>query len=109
MHFKFLSFAFAATALLSLLSDARGELQVGAAVTQGALEWRAGLATDLPLVHQAIAYISHFTPLHAGDLIATGTPEGAGGSFSPPRFLKAGDHIEISVSGVGTLGNRVGA
>ena len=56
-----------------------------------------------------IAYISHFTPLHPGDLIATGTPEGAGGSFSPTRFLKAGDVVEITVSGVGTLSNRVQA
>ncbi len=35
-------------------------LQVGAAVTQGSLEWRSGLADDLPLLYQAIPYISHF-------------------------------------------------
>ena len=58
---------------------------------------------------ELIAYISHFTPLHPGDLIATGSPEGAGGSFSPTRFLKAGDHVEITVGGVGTLSNRVDA
>lgn len=58
---------------------------------------------------ELIAYISHFTPLHPGDLIATGSPEGAGGSFSPTRFLKAGDHVEITVAGVGTLSNRVDA
>ena len=56
---------------------------------------------------ELIAYISHFTPLHPGDLIATGSPEGAGGSFSPTRFLKAGDLVEITVGGVGTLSNRV--
>jgi 2-keto-4-pentenoate hydratase/2-oxohepta-3-ene-1,7-dioic acid hydratase in catechol pathway len=57
---------------------------------------------------ELIAYISHFTPLNPGDLIATGSPEGAGGSFSPTRFLKAGDEIEITVSGVGVLRNVVG-
>ncbi len=56
---------------------------------------------------ELIAYISHFTPLNPGDLIATGSPEGAGGSFSPTKFLKAGDEIEITVSGVGTLNNVV--
>jgi 2-keto-4-pentenoate hydratase/2-oxohepta-3-ene-1,7-dioic acid hydratase in catechol pathway len=60
-------------------------------------------------IDELIAYISYFTPLNPGDLIATGTPEGAGGSFSPTRFLKAGDLVEVSVSGVGTLSNRVKA
>jgi 2-keto-4-pentenoate hydratase/2-oxohepta-3-ene-1,7-dioic acid hydratase in catechol pathway len=56
---------------------------------------------------ELVSYISHFTPLAPGDMIATGSPEGAGGSYSPPRFLKAGDTVEISVSGIGTLRNTV--
>jgi 5-carboxymethyl-2-hydroxymuconate isomerase len=54
-----------------------------------------------------IAYISTWTELRPGDVIATGTPVGAGARFKPPRWLKPGDTIEIEVSGVGTLSNGV--
>jgi len=54
-----------------------------------------------------IAYLSTFMPLNPGDLIATGTPTGAGARFDPPKYLKAGDLVEVSVPEIGTLRNRV--
>lgn len=54
-----------------------------------------------------IEYVSSFTTLQAGDLIATGTPTGAGARFDPPIWLKEGDVIEVTVEGVGTLQNGV--
>jgi 2-keto-4-pentenoate hydratase/2-oxohepta-3-ene-1,7-dioic acid hydratase in catechol pathway len=54
-----------------------------------------------------IAYVSTFMTLKPGDIIVTGTPVGAGARFDPPRWLKPGDVIEISVPGIGTLRNGV--
>lgn len=54
-----------------------------------------------------IAYISTFMTLESGDVIVTGTPTGAGVRFDPPRFLNAGDVVEVEVPGVGTLVNTV--
>jgi 2-keto-4-pentenoate hydratase/2-oxohepta-3-ene-1,7-dioic acid hydratase in catechol pathway len=54
-----------------------------------------------------IEYVSTFTTLLPGDLIATGTPTGSGGRFDPPKWLKAGDVVEVAVEGVGTLRNGV--
>jgi 5-carboxymethyl-2-hydroxymuconate isomerase len=54
-----------------------------------------------------IAYITIFTTLKPGDIIVTGTPVGAGARFDPPRWLKPGDDVEISVPEIGTLRNRV--
>ncbi len=54
-----------------------------------------------------IGYISTFSTLKPGDIILTGTPTGAGARFDPPRFLKSGDVVEVQVSGVGVLVNRV--
>lgn len=54
-----------------------------------------------------ISYFSKFFHLKPGDVIATGTPNGAGARFEPPRYLVPGDTVEISVEGVGTLVNGV--
>lgn len=54
-----------------------------------------------------IAYVSTFTTLEPGDLIATGTPPGAGGRFDPPKWLKPGDIIEVECPAIGILRNSV--
>jgi 2-keto-4-pentenoate hydratase/2-oxohepta-3-ene-1,7-dioic acid hydratase in catechol pathway len=65
--------------------------------------------TDM-LIHSIpaiIAFCSVFTPLAPGDIIATGTPDGIGGKRNPPVWMKAGDVLEIEISGIGTLRNGV--
>lgn len=60
-------------------------------------------------IAQIIAYVSAFTPLSPGDVIATGTPGGVGAKRNPPVWMKPGDEIEVRVSGVGSLRNRIAA
>jgi 2-keto-4-pentenoate hydratase/2-oxohepta-3-ene-1,7-dioic acid hydratase in catechol pathway len=54
-----------------------------------------------------VSYISTFCTLEPGDIVVTGTPTGAGVRFTPPRFLVAGDRVEVEVRGLGTLENTV--
>lgn len=54
-----------------------------------------------------IAYVSAFTQLSPGDVIATGTPGGVGAKRNPPVWMKAGDQIEVRISGVGSLNSHV--
>jgi 2-keto-4-pentenoate hydratase/2-oxohepta-3-ene-1,7-dioic acid hydratase in catechol pathway len=60
------------------------------------------LIFDIPSL---ISTISAGLTLMPGDIIATGTPVGVGIGFNPPKFLKTGDVVSISIGGLGTLTN----
>lgn len=61
------------------------------------------LIFDIPTI---IATISAGVTLMPGDIIATGTPEGVGIGFKPPKYLRDGDVVRVEISGIGTLENR---
>lgn len=58
-------------------------------------------------IEEQIVYASNLLTLRPGDVIATGTPPGAGSARNPPVLLKAGDRMVCSYDGVGTLANPV--
>jgi ureidoglycolate lyase len=53
-------------------------------------------------VNRLVSYISTFMTLRAGDVIITGTPAGVGLGMKPPCYLKAGDVLEMSITGLGS-------
>lgn len=58
-------------------------------------------------VAKLIATISAGITLEPGDIIATGTPEGVGMGFTPPKYLNDGDVVEVEIDGIGRLTNPV--
>ena len=54
-----------------------------------------------------VSYLSIFYTLQPGDMISTGTPNGAGARFDPPRYLAPGDVVEVTCPSIGTLRNTV--
>jgi 2-keto-4-pentenoate hydratase/2-oxohepta-3-ene-1,7-dioic acid hydratase in catechol pathway len=54
-------------------------------------------------IPQIISFCSDFTALSAGDIIATGTPEGVGHGRKPPLWMKPGDTLEVEITGIGIL------
>lgn len=59
---------------------------------------------DIP---DLIVWLSKGMTLNPGDIIATGTPKGVGKGFNPPKYLKAGDKVEVCIEKIGTLSNTV--
>lgn len=63
-----------------------------------------GMIFDVPsFIETVTAYVT----LEPGDLLATGTPAGVGIGFKPPRYLRPGDEVRVSISGIGELVNPV--
>jgi 2,4-diketo-3-deoxy-L-fuconate hydrolase len=56
---------------------------------------------------EIVSYISRFMTLLPGDIIATGTPPGVGFGMKPPRYLKSGDVMRLSIEGLGVQEQRV--
>ena len=88
--------AIADVAALRLTTRVNGEIRQDASL--------ADLIFDIPAL---IETISAFITLLPGDVIATGTPAGVGIGFSPPRYLKPGDSVSVTVDPIGSLSNPV--
>lgn len=58
-------------------------------------------------VAEILAHLSTAMTLEPGDVIATGTPPGVGLGRKPPRWLKAGETIEVEIEGIGVLSNPI--
>ena len=88
--------------------DPMGELQVKTRVNGE--ERQNDVTSNLMFPFRyLISYLSSFYRLKPGDIIATGTPNGAGARFDPPKYLKDGDTVEVEVPGVGVLQNPIKA
>lgn len=58
-------------------------------------------------IPELIEFLSSVFTLEPGDVVSTGTPSGVGFARKPPRYLKAGDDVVVSVQGLGELRNPV--
>jgi 2-keto-4-pentenoate hydratase/2-oxohepta-3-ene-1,7-dioic acid hydratase in catechol pathway len=73
----------------------------------GTVMQSATIAEMIFSVQRIIAYISGFTALAVGDVIATGTPGDVGFTRKPPLFMKEGDVVEIQIDSIGLLRNSI--
>ena len=71
-------------------------------------ERQVGIVKDMVFtIPILIETLTKSMTLVEGDIIATGTPAGVGIGFDPPKFLKPGDKVKVSIEPIGTLENEV--
>lgn len=81
---------------LRLTTHVNGELRQDAQVSQ--------LIFDVPTL---IETLSLGMTLEPGDIISTGTAEGVGIGFKPPKYLKPGDVVRVEIDRLGALENPI--
>jgi len=64
----------------------------------------AQMIFDVPTL---LSYVSQFMTLLPGDIISTGTPAGVGLGMRPPRYLKAGDVVELGIECLGQSRQKI--
>jgi 2-keto-4-pentenoate hydratase/2-oxohepta-3-ene-1,7-dioic acid hydratase in catechol pathway len=84
------------------LQDLRVQTQVNGETVQD-----ARTSQMIFSIAEIVAFLSSVMTLEVGDIIATGTPSGVGFTRQPPRFLKAGDRVQVDIENVGVLSNLV--
>lgn len=67
----------------------------------GQIRQQGNTRTMIFAIDEIVSYISQFMTLNPGDVICTGTPPGVGAGMNPPQFLKPGDLMTLSISGLG--------
>ena len=73
----------------------------------GEVVQRTSTASMIFPISTLIAELSQGTTLLPGTVILTGTPAGVGAGATPPRFLRDGDEVRVSIEGLGSITNRV--
>lgn len=82
--------------------------QVGLALSvNGELRQDSSTGDMIFGVAEIVSYLSQFMTLLPGDVIVTGTPQGVGMGFKPPKYLKHGDVVELSSPQLGRQRQRV--
>jgi 2-keto-4-pentenoate hydratase/2-oxohepta-3-ene-1,7-dioic acid hydratase in catechol pathway len=103
---------FVGTGAFGPLLVTRGEIADGEELNlttrlNGQVMQHATTAMMIFPIPRLIEYVSTFTILAPGDVIVSGTPGGVGARRKPPVWMKEGDLVEIEVSKIGVLSNRV--
>jgi 2,4-diketo-3-deoxy-L-fuconate hydrolase len=73
----------------------------------GEMQQDATTADMIFTLPKLISYVSEFMTLLPGDVITTGSPSGVGMGQHPPRFLQAGDEVELGIGELGTQRQRI--